>query len=108
MKKYRKMFVSSYADERFYIEKFEMGADAYREDDYEGIIERLRVVSIISSHKLSKESEKTIEGCGSLFMIDLFDDYDVIFEHDNIIYHIIFESDGEIDELPEINDIIYC
>lgn len=101
MKKYRKMFVSSYADERFYIEKFEMGADAYREDDYEGIIERLRVVSIISSHKLSRESEKMIDECG-------FDDYDIIFEHDNIIYHIIFESDGEIDELPEINDIIYC
>lgn len=101
MKKYRKMFVSSYADERFYIEKFEMGADAYREDSYEGIIERLRVVSIISSHELSRESEKMIDEY-------VFVDYATIFEHDNIIYHIRFESDGEIDELPEINDIIYC
>ena len=63
MKKYRRMFVSSYADERFYVEKFEMGADAYREDDYEGIIERLRIVSIISSHKLSRESENLIDEC---------------------------------------------
>ena len=51
MKSYKKMYMSSYSQENFYVDKFEMGADAYREG-YDGINERLRIVSILSANSL--------------------------------------------------------
>lgn len=101
MKKYKHMYVSSYSEENFYIEKFEMGSDAYRED-LDGYVERLRVVSILSAHRLSGSAEEAIDVYGCDY------DYDVIFSCGNITYAVAFESDGEIDELPEIDDLTYC
>ena len=101
MKRYKNMYVSSFSDENFYIEKFEIGADAYRES-FDGEIERLRVISIVSVNKYANQDEImdswSIDDC----------DYDIVFNHNNIKYIVKFESDGEIDELPEIIDLIYC
>lgn len=100
MKKYKRMYVSSYSEENFYIEKFEMGADAYRES-FDGDVERLRVISILSGHKFGNV-EEAFEPYGCDY------DYDVIFTHENTTYCVAFESDCEIDELPEMVDLIYC
>lgn len=101
MKKYKHMFVSSYSTENFYIEKFEMGADAFREDFEDGSVERLRVVSIVSTHKF--------EDCDYSHIGANECDYDyVVFCDEDIKYCIKFNSDGIIDELPEIIDITWC
>ena len=52
MKSYKKMYMSSYSQENFYVDKFEMGADAYREG-YDGVVEKLRVTSVWSINKMS-------------------------------------------------------
>ena len=56
MKSYKKMYMSSYSQENFYVDKFEMGADAYREG-YDGINERLRIVSILSTNRYGYGTE---------------------------------------------------
>lgn len=101
MKEYKHMFVSSYSNENFYIEKFEMGADAFRENFEDGSVERLRVVSIVSTHK-----SESIEEALDIYDCDY--DYDVIFINGNTKYAVAFESDETIDELPEIIDITWC
>ena len=98
MKKYKKMYIANYIDRVFYINKFEMGADAYCEEA--GTVEKLRVLSIISSN-----INNQIEGMAA-YNCDY--DYDVIFEHKNVTYAVAFEIDTEVDDLPEIEEIIYC
>ena len=103
MKSYKKMYMSSYSQENFYVDKFEMGADAYREG-YDGINERLRIVSILSTNRfinIENASDNLDNYCCDY-------DYDAIFNNGTTTYAITFESDGEIDELPEIDEIIYC
>lgn len=100
IKTFKKVYASSYSDEVFFIDRFEMGANAYREDNY-GVVERLRVVSILSAHVNSDYDE----------VVDTWDvdyDYDVIFTKGSTKYCIAFESDGEIDDLPDFLDIIWC
>ena len=98
MKSYKKMYMSSYSQENFYVDKFEMGADAYREG-YDGINERLRIISILSINKMSQ-----VDFINSKLIYD----YYAVFYDGTARYAITFESDGEIDELPEIDEIIYC
>lgn len=98
MKSYKKMYMSSYSQENFYVDKFEMGADAYREG-YDGINERLRIISVWSINKMSQ---------ADFINSKLIYDYDAVFNNGTTTYAITFESDGEIDELPEIDEIIYC
>ena len=98
MKSYKKMYMASYSQENFYVDKFEMGADAYREG-YDGINERLRITSVWSINKMSQVD---------LITSKLIYDYDAVFNDGVTTYAITFESDGEIDELPEIDEIIYC
>lgn len=103
MKSYKKMYMSSYSQENFYVDKFEMGADAYREG-YDGINERLRIVSILSTNRfinVENASDNLDNYCCDY-------DYDAIFNNGTVTYAITFVSDGEIDELPEIDEIIYC
>ena len=102
MKSYKKMYMSSYSQENFYVEKFEMGADAYREG-YDGVNERLRIVSILSTNRFEHSFENFSDDLSNYCC-----DYDAIFNNGSTAYTIIFESDGEIDELPEIDEIIYC
>ena len=98
MKSYKKMYMSSYSQENFYVDKFEMGADAYREG-YDGIVEKLRVTSVWSINKMSQVD---------LITSKLIYDYYAVFNDSLTRYVLTFESDGEIDELPEIDEIIYC
>lgn len=103
MKSYKKMYMSSYSQENFYVDKFEMGADAYREG-YDGINERLRIVSILSTNRfinIENASDNLDNYCCDY-------DYDAVFNNETVTYAITFDSDGEIDELPEIDEIIYC
>ena len=102
MKSYKKMYVSSYSQENFYFDKFEMGADAYREG-YDGVNERLRIVSILSTSRFGHNVENLSNDLSNYYC-----DYNVIFNNGSTTYRIIFESDGEIDEPPEIDEIIYC
>ena len=104
MKSYKKMYMSSYSQENFYVNKFEMGADAYREG-YDGINERLRIVSILSANRFGYGTETVSDNLDD-YCCDY--DYDAIFNNGTVTYAITFESDGEIDELPEIDEIIYC
>ena len=98
MKSYKKMYMSTYSQENFYVDKFEMGADAYREG-YDGIVEKLRVTSVWSINKMSQVD---------LITSKLIYDYYAVFNDSLTRYVLTFESDGEIDELPEIDEIIYC
>lgn len=98
MKSYKKMYVSSYSQENFYVDKFEIGADAYREG-YDGIVEKLRVTSVWSINKMSQVD---------LITSKLIYDYYAVFNDSLTRYVLTFESDGEIDDLPEIDEIIYC
>ena len=104
MKSYKKMYVSSYSQENFYVDKFEMGADTYREG-YDGVVERLRIVSILSTNRYGYDTEiasnKLDDHCCDY-------DYEAIFNNGTATYAITFESDGETYELPEIDEIIYC
>ena len=104
MKSYKKMYMSSYSQENFYVNKFEMGADAYREG-YDGTNERLRIVSILSTNRYGYG---TVPICDNLDDYCCDYDYDAIFNNETVTYAITFVSDGEINELPEINEIIYC
>ena len=102
MKSYKKMYMSNYSQENFYVDKFEIGADAYREG-YDGINERLRIVSILSANRYGYGSEVVSDNLDNYCC-----DYDAVFNNGVTTYAITFESDGEIDELPEIDEIIYC
>lgn len=101
MKSYKKMYVSSYSQENFYVDKFEMGADAYREG-YDGVVERLRIVSILSTNRFEHNVENLSDD-----LSDCYYDYNAIFNNSSTT-RFWFVSDGEIDELPEIDEIIYC
>lgn len=98
MKSYKKMYMSSYSQENFYVDKFEMGADAYREG-YDGVVEKLRVTSVWSINKMSQVDSITSK---------LIYDYYAVFNDSLTRYVLTFESDGETYELPEIDEIIYC
>ena len=102
MKSYKKMYMSSYSQENFYVEKFEMGADAYREG-YDGVIERLRIVSILSTNRFEHNVENLSDD-----LSDYYYDYNAIFNNNGSTTRFWFVSDGEIDDLPEIDEIIYC
>lgn len=99
-KTYNHMYISCYSLENFYIENFEMGADAYREDLESDIFEKLRIVSILSCHVDSDIEEMDVYNCEY--------DYDVIFTVAHTKYAIAFESDGEVDEIPVFIDVTYC
>ena len=104
MKSYKKMYMSSYSQENFYVDKFEMGANAYGEG-YDGFVERLRIISILSTNRYGYGTEIASDNlddyCGDY-------DYEAIFNNGTATYAITFESDGETYELPEIDEIIYC
>lgn len=102
MKSYKKMYMSSYSQENFYVDKFEIGADAYREG-YDGVNERLRIVSILSTNRYGHNVENFSDDLSNYCC-----DYDAIFNNGSTTYAIDFVTDGEIDELPEIDEIIYC
>ena len=102
MKSYKKMYMSSYSQENFYVDKFEMGADAYREG-YDGVVERLRIVSILSTNRYGHNVESLSDDFSNYYC-----DYNAIFNNNSTTYAIDFESDGETYELPEIDEIIYC
>ena len=104
MKSYKKMYMSSYSQENFYVDKFEIGADAYREG-YDGVVERLRVVFILSTNRYSYGTEIASDNLDG-YCCDY--DYEAIFNNGAATYVITFKSDGEIDELPEIDETIYC
>lgn len=101
MKTYKKMYASYYTGETFFIDKFEIGANAYREDE-DGSIEKLRVVSILSANRLSNTVDEAMDTYGCDY------DYDVVFNHNNVTYAIAFESDGLVNDELEIDEIIYC
>ena len=98
MKSYKKMYMSSYSQENFYVNKFEIGTDAYREG-YDGVVERLRITSVWSINKMSQVD---------LITSKLIYDYYAVFNDGVTRYVLTFDSNGEIDELPEIDEIIYC
>ena len=97
---FRKIYASAYSDATYYIDRFGMGAKAYREGD-DGTIEQLRVISILSAHT-SADYDETVDTWDKDY------DYDVIFTLGHTKYCIAFESDGEIDELPDMLNIIWC
>lgn len=101
IKTFKKIYASSYVDENFYIDKFEMGANAYREDNSDGTVEQLRVASILSTH-IDSNFDETVDTWDTDY------DYIVIFSIGSTKYCITFKSDGEIDDLPEFVDIIWC
>lgn len=104
MKTYRKMYAAYYTGETFFIDKFEIGANAYREDE-DGSIEKLRVVSVLFFKNVITALNKIDEAMGT-YGCDY--DYDVVFNHNNVTYAIAFESDGLVNDELEIDDIIYC
>lgn len=100
MGSFHKMYCSSYSDANYYTDRFAMGGRAYRES-FDGSVEKLRIVAVISAHTDSRFDEA----------VDRFDvdyDYDVIFINGHTKYCVAFESDGEIDELPGMLEIIWC
>ena len=101
MKTYKKMYAAYYTNETFFIDKFEMGANAYREDE-DGSIEKLRVVSILSANRLSNTVDEAMDTYGCDY------DYDVVFYYENVTYAVAFESDGFVNDELEIDKIIYC
>lgn len=100
MPTFRKIYASAYSEETFYIDRFSMGANAYR-DAEDGTIEKLRVVSILSAH-VDNDFDEAVDTW------DVDYDYDVIFTVGHTKYCIAFESDGEIEELPDFLNIIWC
>ena len=96
------MYIASYSYDNFYIDKFRIGANAYREDLNDGSIEKLRVVSVLSS----PEAEKVVDEC----LCGVYDEHDhaIVFTDHNIKYLVIFDSDYPVNELPEIDNLIYC
>lgn len=104
MKSYKKMYMSSYSQENLYVNKFEIGADAYREG-YDGVVERLRIISILSTNRYGYGTEIASDNLDD-YCCDY--DYEAIFNNGTATYAITFESDGETYELPEIDEIIYC
>lgn len=96
------MYVACYSYDNFYIDRFEMGANAYREDLNDGSIEKLRVVSVLSS----SQAENIVDECLS----GVYDEHDhaIVFTDGNVKYLIIFDSDYPVDELPKIDNLIYC
>lgn len=100
-KRYKKLYISPYSYENFYIDKFEMGADAYCEYD-DGSVEKLRVVSILSSSKIDDVSDE--------FIITQYEEHDhcVEFKVNNVKYLVVFDGDYPIDELPRMDELIWC
>ena len=96
------MYVACYSYDNFYIDRFEMGANAYREDLTDGSIEKLRVASIFSS----SQAESVLIKCVTMN----YDEHDhaIVFTDSNVKYLIIFDSDYPVDELPKIDNLIYC
>lgn len=100
-KHYKKLYASFYSYETFYIDKFEMGADAYCEYE-DGTVEKLRVVSILSSSEIDDVSDE--------FINTQYEEHDhyVVFKINNVKYLVIFDGDYPVDELPRMDELIYC
>lgn len=100
-KHYKKLYLSPYSYENFYIDKFEMGADAYCEYD-DGSVEKLRVVSILSSSEIDDVSDE--------FINTQYEEHDhcVVFKVNKVKYLVILDSDYPVDDLPMVDELIWC